>query len=120
MTPEEKELNRQKRGEKNKEKMALERKQKRERQLKNADKAKVKAKGELKALNNIVTHTKQALKVREEFNKKAKATIGTSKNNREWKQKREDRYQQRVWKGWRETDGVESPVTVYKLEDLNK
>ncbi|WP_017153372.1 hypothetical protein [Bacillus bingmayongensis] len=121
LPPEElKELRRQRKAEKNKAKMALERQRKREKQLKNADKEKEKAKREFEAMNNIVRESDQAKKVRGKFQEKAKPTIGKSKNNKKWEQKRKDRYNQRVWRGWREKDGEESPVISYNIKDLEK
>lgn len=40
--------------------------------------------------------------------------------NKKWEQKRIQRYNERVWRGWRESEGKEAPVTTYKLEDLEK
>jgi hypothetical protein len=117
VTPEEKkELQRQKRAKRNQEKMARERQEKREKQLKRAEVEKEKAKREWEAMNNIVTATDQAKKVREKFQEKAKPTIGTSKNNKKWEQKRKERYNEKVWRGWRETDGQSYPVTVKKVD----
>lgn len=119
MTPEEKkELQRQKRAKKNQEKMALERERKREKQLKNADREKEKAKREYEAMNNIVKDSTQAKKVRGKFEERAQPTVGKSKNNKKWEQKRVERYNQRVWKGWRESEGKEAPVISYNIEDL--
>lgn len=112
---EKKELQRQQRAERNKAKMAREREEKRERQLKRADKEKDKANRELEAINNVVTHTDQAKKIRSEFEEKAKSTIGQSSNNKEWEKKRKDLYNQRVWKGWRESE-KEGSVIISKIK----
>lgn len=46
--------------------------------------------------------------------------VGMSKKNKKWKDKGVKRYNQRVWPGWRESDGKASPVTTYKKGDLLK
>jgi mRNA-degrading endonuclease YafQ of YafQ-DinJ toxin-antitoxin module len=51
--------------------------------------------------------------------KKIPTTISKAENKK-WEQKAKDRYTKRVWKGWRDSDSKASPVTVYKLSDLNK
>jgi hypothetical protein len=48
-------------------------------------------------------------------NKKKSATI---KDSREWEKKRKQRYQDKVWRGWRETDGKPAPVTVTTIKEL--
>ncbi|PEM08042.1 hypothetical protein [Bacillus wiedmannii] len=52
-------------------------------------------------------------KLRKKTEKESKATpqVGMSAENEKWRQKRVNRYNERVWKGWRETDGVTYPVT---------
>lgn len=48
---------------------------------------------------------------------KKKTTISKAENKK-WEQKRVQRYNARVWRGWRESDGKSSPVTVYNAKDL--
>lgn len=102
MSDENKELIQQRRSKRNKARMELERQQKRERQLKRAEREKEKARKELAAMNNEVTQTDKVKKIREKFERKAKSTIGMSKENQTWEQVRKNRYNQKVWKGWRE------------------
>jgi hypothetical protein len=111
LTPEERQL---RKIERIKEKQKLERKRREQKRLANADKLKQKAAEELRAMNNEVTVTDQAKKVREKLEKKTKPIVGTSKHNKKWEEKRKERYNQRVWKGWRESDGKQYPVTVRK------
>ena len=74
---------------------------------------------ELNAINNIrPNETTKQRNVREKFEKKGKNSIGTSSNNQKWEKIRKERYNERVWKGWREKDNQPSPVTTYKLSDL--
>ena len=46
--------------------------------------------------------------------------VGSSANNRKWQQKRKKRYNETVWKGWRESDGKSAPVVTYKVGDLKE
>ena len=55
--------------------------------------------------------------------KKKKKKYGSvdqmKKENKTWENKRKDRYNATVWKGWR-TSGASSKVTVYKKSDLDE
>ncbi|MCM3165118.1 hypothetical protein [Metabacillus litoralis] len=112
----------QKRAEKNIAKRMLENQRKRDKQKSPEYIAKEKANRELelKALHNLKVETEQAKKVRSKFiNRSNSNQVGSSSLNKKWEQKRKQRYNERVWKGWRESDSVSSPVIVTKLSDLN-
>jgi hypothetical protein len=49
---------------------------------------------------------------------KKKKAANSAADNKKWEKKRKDAYNQRVWRGWRESDGEKAPVATYKLEDL--
>jgi hypothetical protein len=49
--------------------------------------------------------------------KKKKQTMSKEKENKLWEKKRLERYNQRVWKGWRYSEGKSSPVRAYNLKD---
>ncbi|WP_077324129.1 hypothetical protein [Virgibacillus siamensis] len=51
--------------------------------------------------------------------KRQKATTSKAENKK-WEQKRKDRYNQRVWKGWRDKDMEEYPVKTYNIKDIEK
>jgi hypothetical protein len=53
-------------------------------------------------------------------NKSKKKKMSSATENKIWEQKRKQRYNDRVWKGWRESDGGKAPVITYKTEDLEK
>lgn len=42
---------------------------------------------------------------------------GRSKRNRSWREQRYKRYNDKVWPGWRESDGKSYPVVSYKASD---
>lgn len=69
---------------------------------------------EIAALNNVRTKAPTTSK------SKKKAQVGPSKKNRKGEQRRVKRYNDRVWPGWRESDGVRSPVKTYKASDLKE
>lgn len=64
---------------------------------------------ELKAMNNEIEMTDKQRKMRMKHEKKSKPTIVRLK--RGISEKSYQRYNQTVWKGWRETDDVNYPVT---------
>lgn len=116
-----KELRQQRRAEKNQAKRQLEREKKRKKQGLNADKEREKAILELKAINN----EKPTLSIKNQKNKdktasRGKGSTGMSQSNRKWEQKRKERYNQRVWRGWRESDGQRSPIIKYNIKDLEE
>lgn len=85
----------------------------------NFDKEKAKSKAALDAMNNVkptVSATNQ--KNKEKTESKSIAPVGISRANMKGMKKRKKRYDDRVWKGWRESDGVSSPVLNYNLKDL--
>ena len=43
-----------------------------------------------------------------------------SRANKVGERKRKKRYDQKVWKGWRDSDGISYPVTMIKGRDLKK
>lgn len=49
--------------------------------------------------------------------KKKKKTMSKEKESKLWEKKRLERYNQRVWKGWRYSEGKASPVKTYNLND---
>jgi len=46
--------------------------------------------------------------------------VGSSASNKKWRNKGVKRYNDKVWRGWRESDGEQSPVVIYKAEDIEK
>ncbi|WP_045512613.1 hypothetical protein P5487_017495 [Bacillus amyloliquefaciens] len=77
---------------------------------------------ELYSMNNVRQPlSKSSENTRKRFAQKGKYTTGTSKEQKKWEQKRKDKYNQRVWKGWREKeDDQAAPVTTYTIEELEK
>ncbi|MGF7535181.1 hypothetical protein AAGG74_16125 [Bacillus mexicanus] len=76
---------------------------------------------ELNSMNNVrPSLSKSSEKTRKRFARKGKYTTGTSKEQKKWEQKRKNKYNQRVWKGWGEKDDQVAPVTTYTIEDLEK
>lgn len=115
-----KEERRKLKAEKNEAKRQKERQAKQEKQQSPEYQAKLKQKRkeELQAMHNIKTETEKAMATREKLAQKSIGKqVGSSAENKKWEQKRKDRYNQKVWKGWRESDGEVSPVTTYKLEE---
>lgn len=68
-----------------------------------------------KKLNKELEKIKQRLD--DKYIVKPYKTKGT---NKELEKKRMTRYHDRVWRGWRESDGQESPVKVMRIDDLEK
>ena len=54
------------------------------------------------------------------YSPKKKQSAMSKTEKKKLEQKAKDRYNKRVWKGWRDSDGKASPVTVYKAGDLDK
>ena len=72
---------------------------------------------ELNAINNIKNTSKKKNK------KKYKSIVSKTMSKKErnyWEQKRKKAYNDRVWPGWRESDGQKSPVITYKVNSTNK
>lgn len=85
------------------------------------DKEQVKAKAALDAMNNVkptISATNQ--KNKEKTESKSVGSVGMSRANKAGERKRKKRYDQKVWKGWRDSDGVSYPVTIIKGKDLKK
>ncbi|MFA2830013.1 hypothetical protein AB1I80_06655 [Bacillus paranthracis] len=98
-----KEERRERKAKKNQQKLQ-ERRQKAERKrIDNKERKTSEALAELNTINNDNIDAKLV-------QKEGGYTVGTSKHNKKWIQKRVDRYNARVWRGWRETDGVTYPV----------
>ncbi|MCY8478038.1 hypothetical protein [Bacillus atrophaeus] len=118
------EENRLARAKRNQEKRDKELEEKRQRKKRRAARDRQTAQIELSAINNEKTESEKTKSSRKTYNKKAKTTnahrVGPSKENRKWQKKRLDRYNQRVWKGWRENDGESQPVQTYHIDDLEK
>lgn len=68
------------------------------------------AKEEVAAMNNV--RTTSAVK------SSGSSSVGMSKRNRSWREKRYKRYNDKVWPGWRESDGKKYPVVSFKASDL--
>lgn len=116
-----KELRRQRRIEKKQTQLQMERERRQLKREANAGRDKEKALAELMAINNEITKlTPVNQKNKDRTASKDSLTIGKSENNKKWEQKRVQRYNERVWKGWRENDGQEAPVKIYKLDELDK
>ena len=67
---------------------------------------------ELSAMNNIRT--------KKQVTSKNKLQVGSSASNNKWRSKGVKRYNERVWRGWRESDGEQSPVVTYKASEIEK
>lgn len=52
--------------------------------------------------------------------KKKHPQVGSSASNNKWRNKGVKKYNERVWRGWREEDGKPSPVTTYKASEIEK
>jgi len=79
-------------------------------QEKRAIKEKAQAFEDLKAMNNVRTRSNPKPS-------KGKPTIGYSASNRKWKNKRHERYNAKTWPGWRDSDGIQSPVITFKKDN---
>ncbi|PEU93548.1 hypothetical protein CN415_12595 [Bacillus cereus] len=64
-----------------------------------------------KMVQKINKQNVKKLNKKKEKEGEATPQVGISTENEKWREKRVKRYNDRVWKGWRETDGVTYPVT---------
>jgi len=121
-SPEElQELKRKRRMEKGKAKLQLDRERRKKIREANAGKVKEDARTTLSSINNEKPPMSQKnQKNKDKTESKGIGRVGTSKANKKGEQKRVNRYNQRVWKGWRDSDGKASPVVSYKMKDLEK
>lgn len=78
----------------------------------------MKEKTHLKALEGKSKAEKKQSKYVTKENKMSRPMSNKEKKKAE--AKRLKRYNDRVWRGWRESDNQVSPVKTYRLEDLKK
>lgn len=64
-----------------------------------------------KMVQKINKQNVKKLKKKKENESKETPQVGLSTENEKWRQKRVKRYNDSVWRGWRETDGVKYSVT---------
>lgn len=82
------------------------------------DKKQEKSKAAMDAMNNVKpTLTPENKKNIEKTQSKSIGQVGMSRANKAGERKRKKKYDQKVWKGWRDSDGISSPVISYNLKD---
>lgn len=110
---------RKRRMERGKAKLQLERERRKIKREANASKVKEEARAALGSINNEkAPMTLQNQKNKVKTASKSVGGVGTSKKNKKWKQKGVQRYNARVWRGWRESEENSSPVITYNAKDL--